>query len=215
MQSFIEPLYKSKNAIQFGWTPESGAIGYNVYVGLGASQSLLTKLDSSVSSSPSNLTSSRGKVPYSVDASAVQTVLGLSSSYDFSNKVFYFAITYINASNVESSLSDSTVVEVPPAGIIPKTMKDDPTINRHGYVFSDDLQRWTKMMGSSSGATIIDAADFYKTNLTTEYTYDGTDLATIKSYPSDATAPGMPAKLTTYTYSSSKLTKIVVTDSTI
>lgn len=215
MLSFIEPLYKSKSEIQFGWTPESGAVAYNVYVGLGPNQTLLTRLDSSVSNVPSNLTSSRGKIPYTVGASDVQSVLGLSSANDFSNRVFYFAITSINASNVESSLSDSTVVEVPPMGIIPKTMKDDPTINRHEYVFSDQIQRWTKAMGSSSGAVIVDSADFYKMNMTSVYTYDGTNLKTVKSYPSDATLTGMPAKLTTYTYSGSFVTKMVITDSTI
>jgi predicted membrane-bound spermidine synthase len=94
-------------------------------------------------------------------------------------------------------------------------MKDDPTMNRHIYVFNDDVQRWVKTAGSSSGAIITDTADFYKASITTVYTYDGTNLSSTKSYLSDATAAGSAAKLTTYSYSGSQLTKVVVTDSTV
>jgi len=63
---------------------------------------------------------------------------------------------------------------------------------------------------------VVDSADFFKSNITTEYTYDGTNLSTIKSYPSDSTTAGYPAKLTAYTYTGGGLvSKIQITDSTI
>lgn len=215
MISLIEPIYKTKTSIQFGWRQEAGAVSYNVYVGLGPDTSLLSQLASGVSNIADNVPSTRGKVTYTAQAGDVQTLLSIPSTWDFSNKVFYFAITFVDASNTESSISDSIVVEVPPVGIIPKQMKDDPTINRHGYVFSDEVQRWVKMSGSAAGAVITNESDFYKANITTIYTYDGTNLASTLSYPSDATVAGMPAKLTTYTYAGSQLTKVQITDSTV
>lgn len=212
MISYIEPLYKTKNIVKFGWNRESGAVSYKIYVGL--SSVSLSVLYSDIPDIPTKQPTGHGKIVYDVLIEDVRTTLSLLSSVDFTNKVFYFAITYVNSVGAESALADSTIVEVPPVGIITKLMKDDPTINRHGYVFTDSTQRWVKMAGSSRGATITDPCDYYKTNITTEYTYDGTNVKTIKSYLSDATT-GFPAKLTTYTYSGSLVTKIEITDSTV
>ena len=213
MNSFIEPLYKSINLIKFGWARESDAASYNIYVGQVSSS--LSVLYTGIPDIPSQQPVGLGKVVYDVTIEDVRTLLTLASTVNFGNKLFYFAITYVDSVGSESLLSDSIIVQVPPVGIIPKTMKDDATINRHGYVYSDSLLRWTKMMGSSSGAVIIDPSDYYKANITTEYTYDGTDLSTMKSYLSDATTAGSPAKLTTYTYASGLLIKVEVTDSTV
>lgn len=213
MQSYIEPIHKSINEIKFCWAQESGATSYQIYVGVIPTS--LTLLVSYIPDIPSKGPQGLGKVVYDVGIDIVRTALSLASTVNFGNKVFYFSIIYLDSTGTPSSLADSTIVEVPPVGIIPKLMKDDPTTNRHGYVFNDSLQRWTKMMGSSSGAVIVDAADFYKTNLTIEYTYDGTNLSTIKSYPTDSTITGSPAKLTTYTYSSGQISKIVISDSTV
>jgi hypothetical protein len=213
MNSFIEPLYKAVDLIKFGWSRETGAITYNMYVGLtsGSLSSLYTGIPDVASKQPVGL----GKVIYDATIEDVRTVLGQASTVDFGNKTFFFAITYVDSVGAESAIADSRVVEVFPVGLIPKTMKDDPTISRHGYVFSDDVLRWIKMAGTSAGALITSASDLYKDNITTEYTYDGTNLATTKSYLSDATTAGNPAKLTTYTYSGSDLIKTVVTDSTV
>ena len=213
MDSFIEPLYKSIDRIKFGWRRESGAVSYNIYVGqVSGSLSLIYSLIPDVASKePVGL----GKVIYDALIEDVRTTLTLGSTINFGNKTFYFAITYVDSVGAESALADSRTVEVPPVGIIPKTMKDDPTINRHPYVYSEDLLRWIKMAGSSSGALVTSESSFYKDNITTDYTYDGTNLSTEKSYLSDSTTAGSPAKLTSYTYSGSQVTKIVVTDSTV
>jgi len=208
MISVIEALSKSKAKIQFAWNTK-------IYVGLGPDVSLLTSLVTGVPNMRDNYPATQRKVSYPVDIASVQAALSLPATSDFSNTVFYFTLTYVDSLGTESALADSIVIEIPPVGILGRTMRDDPTINRHGYVFSDGIQRWIKMVGSSTGATVVDSADFYKSNITIEYTYDGTNLATTKSYPSDATATGMPAKLTSYTYAGSKVTKMVVTDSTI
>lgn len=213
MNSFIEPLYKAVDLIKFGWSRETGAVSYNVYVGLtsGSLSSLYTGIPDVASKQPVSM----GKVVKDAAIEDVRTTLSLANTVNFGNKVFFFAITYLDSVGAESAIAESRVVEVPPVGIIPKTMKDDPTMNRHGYVFSDDLLKWVKMAGSSAGAVITSASDLYKDNITTEYTYDGTNLSSTKSYLSDATTLGSPAKLTTYTYSGSDLIKTVVTDSTV
>lgn len=213
MNSFIEPLYKAVDLIKFGWSREPGAASYNIYVGqVSGSLSLIYE---NIPNVASQLPVGLGKVNYDVAIEDVRTLLSLVSTINFGNKTFFFAITYVDSVGSESALADSRVVEVPPVGIIPKTMKDDPTMNRHPYVFSDELLRWVKMAGSSSGALITSDSDFYKDNITTEYTYDGTNLLTEKSYLSDATTAGSPAKLTTNEYSGSQLIKVIVTDSTV
>jgi hypothetical protein len=213
MVNVIQPLQKSAGQIKFGWIQEPGATAYNVYVGL--APALIQKLASNVSKAPSTASSDLGKIPYIAYIDDVRTLLSLTTDYDFSNTVFYFAITYNTGGSEVLPIPASNIIEVPPVGIIPRTMRDDPTINRHPYVFSNDNQKWTKVAGSSMGATIVDSADFFKTNLTTEFTYDSTNLSTIKSYPSDATVAGSPAKLTTYTYNGGLVTKIQITDSTV
>lgn len=216
MISFIEPIYKTKTSIQFGWKREPGAKAYRIYAGLGPAAPLLTLLPTpEISDIPDNTPATMGKVTYKVEIVDVQALLGVPATWDFSNKAFYFAIIYQDSVGSWSAIADSTIVEVPPVGITIKQMKDDPTINRHEFVFSDEIQRWTKMAGSSSGAVFVDSADFYKSNITIDYKWDGTNLSSIKSYPSDATSAGMPAKLTTYTYTGSTLNKVSITDSTI
>lgn len=213
MNSFIEPLYKAVNVIKFGWNRESGAVSYNIYVGqISGSLSLIySDIPDITSRQPIGL----GKVIYDAVIEDVRTTLSLVNTVDFGNRAFFFAITYVDSVGSESAIADSRVVEVFPVGIIPKTMKDDPTVARHSYVFSEDILRWVKMAGSSSGALVTSESGLYKDNITTDYTYDGTNLLTEKAYLSDATIAGSPAKLTAYTYSGSQLTKVVVTDSTV
>ena len=213
MVTVIDPLYKAKDAIKFGWRPEYGAASYNMYVGLVPSP--LTLLYSGISAAISQQPSFQGMVPYTAQIADVRTKLSLASTVDFSNKIFYFSLTYVDSTGATSSISDSTVVEVFPVGIMGYYAKEDPTANRHEYVFSHDALKWAKMAGSGQGAVITDPSDFYKSNIILEYTYDTSNLKTIKSYPTDSTLAGAPAKLTTYTYSGSQVTKVVITDSTV
>jgi hypothetical protein len=211
MQSFIEPLYKSADKIQFGWNPEPGAVSYVMYVGL--SKETLVLLYGNIPPYVSKYSNNLGKVPKDALIADVQAALGVIGT--FANAAFFFAITFVNASSVESPLSESTVVEVPPVGVTQRFMRDDPSINRHGYVFSNELQKWVKMLGTSTGALVVDSAPLFSANTVTEYTYDGTNVATVKMYPSDATSAGSPAKLTAYTYNGGLLTKVSTSDSTV
>jgi hypothetical protein len=212
MISFIEPLYKSQNSILFAWNPEPGALSYNIYVGINSLVGSMVSLFTKINPTPGNSPAAPGKIAYKVNIVDVQTALSLASG-DFSDTTFYFAVTYNNPT--DSGISNSRIVKIPPVGIVSSYMKDDPTTNRHPFVFSNDIESWVKAAGSSYGATIVDSADFYKSNITIDYTYDGTNLATVKSYPSDSTSSGLPAKLTTYTYSGGKVIKIQITDSTV
>lgn len=218
MNTFVEVLNKSATKLELAWKPEStsGISGYNVYVGQTAIAASLVKVISNVSPLPSNEPGSYKKVVSFVTANVVQTALGLSTDFNFSNLILYCAITYIDNYGIESSIGDSTIVEIPPVGILGKTMKEDPTQNRHVYGFSDELQRWIKTSASSKGAVIVDASDYFKANMTSEYTRDASgNILTVKSYFSDRTTSGSPAKLTTYTYDGAYVSKVVVTDSTV
>lgn len=216
MNNRIEPLYKSISQIEFGWAKESGdVVSYNIYVGIAGIVSAMTSLDTGIPNTTSELPQYRGKVAYKADIADVRSALSLSSDVDFSNIVLYWAITTVDSAGGESSLANSTILAVYPVGIDPKLQKDDHSIDRHIYGFSDSLIRWSKLAASGSGALITDGADYYKANITSEYTYDGTNLKTIRSYPSDQTSSGSPAKLTTYEYSGSQMTKATITDSTV
>ena len=217
MQTAIEALWKSKEKILMGWTPEpvAGITSYNIYVGLAPVLSSLTILQTNVppyrsENSPATLK----KVSWEVTINSVRTVLGLAPDVDFSNTLFYFAITYLNPT--ESDITRSILVSVPPVGIGALTRNSDvPTFERFIFGFSGDSQKWVKAAVTSTGAIIMAPSDFDKANITTEYTYDTTNVKTMKSYPSDQTVAGSPAKLTTYTWVGSQVTKIVVTDSTV
>jgi len=216
MNSFIEALNKTTTEIHFGWNREAvtGISGYNIYVGQVPSP--LTLLVSGVSPQVNNDTKSYRKVTYDVTIESVRAAISLPVTSTFSNTLLYFAITYTDADGAESAIADSTVVEVPPVGIYGRTAKEDPTQNRHSFGFSDELQKWIKTAASGNGATIVDSSDYFKANMTTEYTYaDGTNLSATLSYYSDRTSTGSPAKLTTYTYSGTNVSKIVITDSTV
>lgn len=212
MDNVIQALYKDKDQIKFGWNKETGAVSYNVYVGI--YESSLSLLESGIKDVSSEKSESRGKVVYYAQIADVRSTLSLGSTSDFSNSVLYFTITYVDSAGSESSLNDSIIVEVPPVGIISKPMKDDPTIRRHPFVFSENEQRWVKQIGSDSGAQIADLSDYYKMNITTDLAYDGTNISTMLSYLSDASS-GAPAKLTTYSYSGGLVSKIAITDSTV
>lgn len=218
MKSFIEPLNKTSTSIQFGWNPEAptGVASYNVYVGQIPTALNPVPLISGIGPRVSNEPGSFKKVTCDVSIDSVRNLLGIPAVFDFSTLVLYFAITYVDSYGSESLLSNSTVVEVPPVGIYGKTMKEDPTQNRHMFGFSDEIQRWIKVAATGKGALIMDTNSYYSSNMVTEYTRDSSgNILTEKSYFSDRTTAGSPAKLTTYSYSSGFVSKTVVVDSTV
>jgi hypothetical protein len=130
--------------------------------------------------------------------------------------LLYFTLTYIDAAVVESLIASSTIVEVPPVGIMGRTMKEDPTTNRHIYGFSEELQKWIKAAASGKGALITDGCNLYKTNTITEYSRDASgNVLTEKVYFYDRTTAGSPAKLITYDYTGNYVSKVTVIDSTV
>jgi len=216
MNSFIEPLNKTADKIQFGWKPESptGVSSYKIYVGQVPGS--LTLLASNIAYQPSNEPGSFKKVTYDVTIDSVRTTLGIPTTFSFANLLLYFAITYVDSYGTESALTDSVVVEVPPVGIYGKTMKEDPTQNRHIYGFSDELQRWIKTASTGRGALIVDTSDYFKANMITQYTRDTSgNVLTALSYFGDRTTAGSPAKLITYDYTSGYVSMVTVSDSTV
>lgn len=218
MRTFIEPLYKDINKITFGWNPEPNIVvsSYSVYVGLAPASmvSLITGIRPDRSQQPPT----RGKIVYEAPIEDIRSVLGLSVSKDFSNTLFFFAITYVDANGEISNLDDSRKVEVPPVGILGREMKEDPSINRHGYVFSDSAQRWIKMAGSARGGVAVSSSDFYLVNTVTEFKYDSSSrVIQEKTYLTDSSVVGSPAKLKLYEYvgTSTQPSRIIITDSTV
>lgn len=216
MITSVEALYKANTLLKLGWNPEPVIVtSYNLYVSLIASVSSMTSLMTGIKARPSDQPVDRGKIGVDVDISDVRTALSLPITVDFSNVTLFFTITYVNSAGITSALADSIIVEIPPVGITTRYRKDDPTVNRFIYGFSEEELKWVKAAASGMGALIVDVSDFYKANIVSEYTYDATDIKTIKSYFSDKTAAGYPAKLTTYTYSGGFITKSVITDTTV
>jgi hypothetical protein len=215
MQSALEALYKSRDKIIVGWNPEPGVqvTTYNIYVGLAPVLSSLTRFITGVPPYRSDNPQTLKKVTWEVTLSSVQTALGITT--DFTNTLLYFSLTY-SVGATESLVANSTLVEVSPVGFGPLTRNsDNMAYESFNFGFSSDIQRWVKMASTATGAVIFTPSDFDKPNITTLYTYDTTNLKTTLSYPSDQTVAGSLAKLTTYTYVGSQLTKVVVTDSTV
>ena len=216
MQTFIEPLYKSDDKIQFGWNPEpvAGITYYKVYVGQGPGT--LTLLADRISTQTSDNPVYLRKVAFDAMIDDVRTVLSLPSTLNFGNLLLYFAITYVNSAGAESPITSSRVVEVPPVGILGKTQREDPTANRHIFGFSDEIQRWIKIATSGTGAIIVSSSDYYSPNMTTMYTRDSSgNVLTEKTYFSDRTSSGSPAKLLSYSYADGFVSKVTVSDSTV
>ena len=220
MNSFPEALYKSTSVLTFGWNPEpnAGVATYSLYAGqTGDSTGSLTLLTDVIPNSASSdpRYAVVRKISYDVTIDAIRSALGISSSIDFSTLVLYFALTYTDPAGAISSFSK--IVEVPPVGITGKTMKEDPSTNRHIFGFSDELQRWIKVAASGNGALIIEANDFYRANTVTDYTRDSSGNAlTERIYFSDRTSSGSPAKFITNSYNAlGQLTKTVIIDSTV
>jgi hypothetical protein len=218
MQTAFEALWKSKEKMMAGWSPEPTVqvSSYNIYIGLAPVLSSLTLLKSGVSPYRSDVPQALKKVAVELQIAEVRTALGLSTTIDFSNTLFYFAITYLDSAMVESAIADSILVTVPPVGIGSRERNaDNQVYESYNFGFCDQSQKWVKIAATTSGAILTSSSDFYSANITTEYTYDGTNVATIKTYPSDMTVAGSPAKLTSYSYSGSQVTKVVVSDSTV
>lgn len=216
MITFIEPLYKGDNKIQFGWNPEpiSGVASYNIYVGQVAGS--LTKIVSGISIRQSENPVNLRKVAYDVTIESVRTALSLPATADFGNLLLYFAITYTDIAGAESLIGASRVVEVPPVGILGKYKKEDPTANRNIFGFSEEEQRWVKAASSSAGSLLVNTCDLFAPNVTTAYTRDSSgNPLTALTYWSDRTTAGSPAKLFTYSYASGFVSKLVITDSTV
>lgn len=210
----IEALYKSLNKMTMGWTPDPDAASYKVYAGMTADFSSMTMLVENINTRSSDAPGDRGKVVYNAALADVISALGLPATTTFGNVALWWAVTTVDANGVETS--DPNTVKIYPVGVEQSHRKDDPTANRHMHAFSEEIYRWVKLAASSDGALVTDAAGgFFATNTVTEYTYDGTNLATEKTYLSDATAAGSPAKLKTYEYSGGDLIKVTITDSTV
>jgi hypothetical protein len=215
MQTTLEALWKSTDKLTVGWSKEPVQVdSYNIYISLSPVTVAMTLLKSGVSPYTSENPATYKKVAVDVTIETVRTTLSLPATVNFSNTVFYMTITYVNSLG-ESPIADSTIIEVLPLGISSKFRRDNPVNDRMMFGFSNDIQKWVKAAVTPSGAIITDTADFFKSNTVTEYAYDGTNVSTMKSYSSDMTAVGSPAKLTSYQYSGSLVTKITVTDSTV
>ena len=217
MANSVDALSKSVDKLILAWTPEKGVVGtqsYNLYVGLVDISTSLVSLATGISSVMSQKPGEVGKIAYVAEIADVRAALSLADTVTFANTQFFFAVTFV-LDGVESTLADSPISGIPPVGIITKYRKYDPGANRHMYGFSEDAWRWVKLMSSSGGALITDSNAFYALNTVTEYTYDGTNVSSMKTFLSDQTAAGSPAKLTTYEYSGSQVSKVTVTDSTV
>lgn len=216
METAVEILVKAATKLELGWDQEPEDVAsYKLYVGLVEDSGSLSLLAENISPQVSQVPGRLGKVAQDALIAAVQTALGLPNTSDFSNTVFYFAITWVDSAGSESPIADSTVVQALPVGIVPKYRKDDPTTYRYMFGFSEEQWRWVKLMASGSGALITSSSSLYAPNTITEYTYDAGNVTTEKTYLADQTTPGSYAKLTTYEYDGSDATKITVTDSTV
>jgi len=215
MATTVDALQKSTSKLLLAWSPVLGVQSYNLYGGLVNLSGSLVLLKTTVPPITSQKPGEVGKIAVEVTIEEVRTTLSLTSIADFSNTQFFFAVTSMNTAGVWSAIADSPIATIPPVGITIKYQKDDPGGNRHMFGFSEEAWRWVKVMASSGGALVTDSNAFYAMNTVTAYTYDTTNVSSMKIFLSDHTTAGSPAKLYSYEYTGSLVSKVTVTDSTV
>jgi len=157
----LQVIYRRKDDILFGWSPlkKSEAKYYNLY---------------SSSSSGGAYTIVKSKIPNEVDKTVYRgKVVTIVKDTDIpipENKNippiqggvvtgvnYWFKLTFVDQSNVESSLASSDAIVVRPHYVEPFFENEDEVKNNHNMIWIPERHRWEKMLGDEDGNLKVDA----------------------------------------------------------
>lgn len=157
----LQVLYRRKDDIMFGWKPLAKSVAkyYNIY---------------SSSSSTGPFTLVKTKIPNEVDKTIYRgKVVSLIKDSQIpipknenippiqggvvSGVEWWFKLTYVDLSNVESNLANSDPIVVRPHYEEPFFENENEVQNSHNFGWVDSRHRWEKLRVNDDGELIVDA----------------------------------------------------------
>lgn len=142
----VQVLYRRYGDILFGWSPLSNleAKSYNIYA----------------SPSPSGIYSLiKSGIPNITDKTYKNRVCIYVKDTDVpipTNKRYYFKVTAVDPSNVESDINLSDYTNVYPPTVNFHFEGEKQETNSHGYGWSETNQRWEKLLVNEEGKLAVD-----------------------------------------------------------
>lgn len=204
-------LYRRNGDISFGWVPLDSSIAkaYNLYASpTSAGIYVLLKLNI-----PNIIDKTTKKVCIFVKDSDVPIVPPAR---------YFFKLTYIDPTNVESNINLSPFTIVFPADVMPYYENEAREANSHEFAWDETDQRWQKLLITPDGKLMVDAT--FSGGISTKIATlpDGTTLeyilvdnnrrtvvsedpsvfSTIKTYNDVSVAPNSETIILTYTNAS-------------
>ena len=158
----LQVLYRRRDDIMFGWKPlkNTEAKYYNLYASptsAGAytlvKSKILNQVDESVY---------KGKVISLIKDADVPIPSNPSYPPEQGGVVlhstrYYFKLTFVDLSNVESNLASSPAILVHPPNVEPFFENEDEVKNNHNMAWVESRKRWEKMQLSDDGDLKVEA----------------------------------------------------------
>jgi len=140
-------LYRRFNDILLGWVQlnTASAKTYNLY-GCSTPNGIYTLVKTGI--------------PNVVDRNYKSKVVVFVKDSDVpisSNTKYYFKITYVSPLGIESDISLSSYTVVYPPNVAPNFEGEWKEANGHFFGWSDDRQRWEKLLIAEDGKLLVDA----------------------------------------------------------
>jgi len=157
----LQVLYRRKDDILFGWQPlkKSEAKYYNLYSSStsgGAYTIVKTKIPNEVDKSVY-----RGKVVCIVKDADIPIPENKNVPPEQGGVVvgvnYWFKLTFVDQSDVESNLASSDAIVVRPHYVEPFFENEDEVKNNHNMLWIPERHRWEKMLGDPDGKLKVDA----------------------------------------------------------
>lgn len=157
----LQVLYRRREDILFGWKPlkRSEAKSYNLYAASSSGgayslvkSNILNEIDKSVY---------RGKVVVYVKDADIPIPLNKSIPPEIGGVVdgtnYWFKLTFVDPSNVESNIASSPAIIVRPWNEEPFFENENEVQNDHLYAWVKSRRRWEKVLLNDDGKLVVDA----------------------------------------------------------
>jgi len=185
-------LYRRNGDIFFGWAPLSRteAKSYNLYS----------------SATSAGVYSFLSSIPNIIDKNYQNKVCVLIKDAEIpipANVKYYFKLTYIDLSNVESNINLSAIIAVYPFGVNPNYEGEQRDLNSHIFAWEETDQHWEKLLINSEG------------RLKADVVIDPLSINRINDYEEALNiAPGVETEILSYTNAQSYYLEKIACSST-
>lgn len=180
----LQVLYRRKADIFFGWNPlsKSDAKSYNIYSSSsagGAYTLVKSKIPNEI-----DRTIYKGKVVCPVKDSDIPIPPNVNippvQGGVVEGTTWWFKLTFVDQSNVESNIISSPAIVVRPWNVEPFFENENEVQNDHLFAWVEERHRWEKVLLTSDGKLVVDAnvtiGDITISNVKVAAREDGTTL---------------------------------------